>query len=42
MTSSNWLLVFITATIGLTAYLIATAPTTSNEDLDDMEEDWWS
>jgi hypothetical protein len=41
MTSSNWLVVFIVATLGLAAYLLATAPGVNNDELDEMEEDWW-
>jgi hypothetical protein len=42
MTSNNWLFLFIVGLLGLTGWMIASAPEITPEEREDMEEDWWA
>jgi hypothetical protein len=41
MTADNWLFILVMGIIILTAYLTATAPKTTAQDREEMEEEWW-
>jgi hypothetical protein len=41
MTSNNWLLVAVVGLLGATCYLLATRPTITPEEREEMEDDWW-
>ena len=41
MTSDTPLFIIIVGLLGLTAYLMATAPKTTAQERKEMEEDWW-
>ena len=45
MSGNNWLFLFIIGLLGLTGWMIATAPVVPDheheEEDDDDEEDWW-
>ena len=42
MTSDMPLLFTIVGLLGLTAYMVATAPKITEQERKDMEEDWWT
>ena len=41
MTSDTPLFIIIMGLLGLTAYLLATAPKTTAQERKEMEDDWW-
>jgi hypothetical protein len=41
MTADNWLFLLVISVWTLTAYLIATAPPTTAQEREEMEDDWW-
>jgi hypothetical protein len=41
MTSDTPLFFMVMGLLALTAYLIATAPKTTAQEREEMEEDWW-
>jgi hypothetical protein len=42
MTSNTPLFIIIVGLLGLTSYLIATAPKITAQEREEMEKDWWS
>jgi hypothetical protein len=42
VTSGNWLALFMLGVVGVTVYGILTRPEISLEEIEEMEEDWWS
>ena len=42
MTSGNWLALFVLGVVGVTVCGILTRPEISLEEIEEMEEDWWS
>jgi hypothetical protein len=41
MTADNWLFILVISVWLLTAYLIVTAPDITEQDREEMEEEWW-
>jgi hypothetical protein len=42
MTADNWLFITVMGVIILAAYLNATKPKITQQEREEMEEDWWS
>lgn len=41
MTANNWLALFIAGVVGVAAYMAATRPPITLDELDELEEEWW-